>query len=797
MGGGTSQGTFSGVALTEALKLLVLHGDGGKPPDSIEIDAVSGASAGSLTLAILLRTLLTPRSSAEDEAISRQVDALHPDAVRLAPLGSAARDRLLAAQAAQNKQRQLWAQQAHVEALLTDHGGDRKHDPGLLARRLLDDLARQFLVTPEVDLGKRQLLGDRTVLCCTLANLSPIATRTAPRTAADASGGLAALADAVTSKGHRDLRLFDISYTPLPSRPSSGIHPKRWVPCHGGSERSAGNPGARGTLDIRSPSAWAHIAATAIASGAFPFGFAPVPLTRWWWEYGRALWPFDRNEVPTQVFAYVDGGTFNNEPLRETLRLASFLDSAGGDAERVVLFVDPNLSSLDPTIDCQVPILRRFGDNGEPLPTFARLAAHAGTMLSALRSEASVSESNRSHDVQDLFAVRAEKRAILEQSLPADEGPLQGPPAAALRALVDSCTKRLEGRGDEASLPPSLLDIEAELERVIREESSLAPLAGRVAGFVARKDPARDPMASRWLLALHYLSLDLAMGLEGKRPATIVPLVPMWEPADPKSVFDLPNESVGTFAGFMSGTAQCFTLAAGRHCATRFMVACGQVPPSVPVPDRPTWDADRERLFQDEVRAGLEPLLRRIDEVLGDAGIVPLLGGLVAKEVVSRMRKGILAGLETRTERRCAFELRLKLPWATFRLVHSEAGKDPIVRTRIGASDWLVCHRLHAWRKSTGAPLGWTPPARLALLEETAGVFCHVSLPPADLVEQARTLINPVFEAEISKADGPHHRMAKPRTVSPTWTLRNGLEPLEAALLDGSVPYTPLKRLPC
>ena len=57
MGGGVSLGSFSGAALTEALKLLVLFGKdkSGKDYDEVIVDGMSGASAGAIALTIMLK----------------------------------------------------------------------------------------------------------------------------------------------------------------------------------------------------------------------------------------------------------------------------------------------------------------------------------------------------------------------------------------------------------------------------------------------------------------------------------------------------------------------------------------------------------------------------------------------------------------------------------------------------------------------------------------------------------------------------------------------------------------------
>ena len=62
MGGGVSLGAYSGSTLTEALKQMILLGQdsSGKPYDDIELDVMSGSSAGAISLAVMLRSLADP-----------------------------------------------------------------------------------------------------------------------------------------------------------------------------------------------------------------------------------------------------------------------------------------------------------------------------------------------------------------------------------------------------------------------------------------------------------------------------------------------------------------------------------------------------------------------------------------------------------------------------------------------------------------------------------------------------------------------------------------------------------------
>ncbi|MBK8371027.1 MAG: patatin-like phospholipase family protein [Saprospiraceae bacterium] len=76
MGGGVSLGSYSGAALTEALKLLVLYGQDkdGTQYESVEVDGMSGASAGSIALAIMMRCLIDYKSLLSIQKIKDSVN---------------------------------------------------------------------------------------------------------------------------------------------------------------------------------------------------------------------------------------------------------------------------------------------------------------------------------------------------------------------------------------------------------------------------------------------------------------------------------------------------------------------------------------------------------------------------------------------------------------------------------------------------------------------------------------------------------------------------------------------------
>jgi patatin-like phospholipase len=97
--------------------------------------------------------------------------------------------------------------------------------------------------------------------------------------------------------------------------------------------------------------AWRFACEAALSTGAFPFAFRLVPLTRSRQEYVNAdpvgsqfllPWP-----AATAMFAYTDGGTFQNEPLGLAKNLVDITDQHRDADSRFYLFVSPGLKRGD------------------------------------------------------------------------------------------------------------------------------------------------------------------------------------------------------------------------------------------------------------------------------------------------------------------------------------------------------------------------------------------------------------------------------------------------------------------
>src|SRR5262249_11189034 len=137
----------------------------------------------------------------------------------------------------------------------------------------------------------------------TLANLTPVITSAIPP--ADPTG--AALREAMRSSVHREVRVYDLIFS---GKQDWWDYPDRWRRFE--------------TIDA---TLFDEMKLTALACGAFPAAFEPVTLMRYREEYVDQDWQDALGDEPMHPFTYMDGGTFNNEPVREAFRLSSFLDS--------------------------------------------------------------------------------------------------------------------------------------------------------------------------------------------------------------------------------------------------------------------------------------------------------------------------------------------------------------------------------------------------------------------------------------------------------------------------------------
>src|SRR5690606_15733783 len=132
MGGGVSLGTFSGAALSEAIKLALLFGvdADGKPYDRVVIDVFSGASAGAMALAAMLRVLVHRTPEQEAAARKRLEEEFGLDLSAYPPERQAD---IVAAQVVQDVQERVW-----VEERSEEHTSELQSREKLVCRLMLE-----------------------------------------------------------------------------------------------------------------------------------------------------------------------------------------------------------------------------------------------------------------------------------------------------------------------------------------------------------------------------------------------------------------------------------------------------------------------------------------------------------------------------------------------------------------------------------------------------------------------------------------------------------------------------------
>jgi len=478
MGGGVSLGTFSGSALTEALKFLILYGQdkNGNPYDKVVLDGMSGASAGAIALTIMLKTLIDYKAMMKvynqkvesyegktDEELIELTGTKHRDQKvteetliqELADIyfqGNTSsikahpkREQLKALQLAQKVQRQIWTKQLTVKNLYGAKLNTHKLNPhdsfALLHREVLIKSA-QFYLTDDLSFNlnnNAQVLDKhRVVFACSLTNLVPIEIEKE----LDGKKQPILKQNAFKSTGsqnHAELRVFDFVFDneTEDKKPTDDC----WFQI---ANRSSANKRRNEGMNLTfsDPKTWRILASSALACGAFPFAFEPVVLKRYKQEYEEFYWPkvfdsilkdtpkdrveksfFDEVDDNNQYqpidyksfnFPYIDGGTFNNEPIREAFKIGSFQDFGNEykDYDRLILFVDPavrqekyssfNVGSYQ-SISTDVKLgITSFKNE------FSKLIGNIGSTVGLLANQGSIKEEHRIRDKEESIGLREE-----------------------------------------------------------------------------------------------------------------------------------------------------------------------------------------------------------------------------------------------------------------------------------------------------------------------------------------------------------------------------------------------------
>lgn len=815
MGGGNSLGTFSGSALSQALKLLLLRGvdRAGAPYQRVEVDVFSGSSAGSLSLALMLRGLADPDAERRMSAKVRLIEEFGSEFTKRSKKEKRA---LMAAQALQDVQEELWVREINLEKLLglgSPEAIERtRFTSGVFDRGAVEDLARKHLNFPcmserdgsnAVNFSNRQLLADRVLFASSIANLTPILADASVEFPAD-DMGLRGLSDGMTSRVHNELRVFDLHFTPVEteSLTDTEVFPRRWCRYHTGDKVRDTELSGRGVGDLRRARAWSKIAATSIASAAIPFAFEPVPLERRSYEFGEtedrqvSLWPKALKGKERHVFTYVDGGIFNNEPLREAFRLASFIDAQNpeGDFERLIIFVDPNVATPDPPLG--LSHLQRWlldrpnrllgsldGVDLERRTTLDRLIPLTGSVLEAVTNESRVVEADKVFQTRNNFRIRNLIREELAAALST------APEPSVLDSLATRLRDLLEIDRTGAMIPAGALSLDGELRRVLVEEGgsgqALHALRGKSPGairsFVEAPGAAPEEERSSWLRALTFVAVDRVMDLEGKmEQSRVVAISPATDPTNPTHREELPGRLANGFGGFMSELAGEHEVELARYCAQLFLQAGGRIK-EIRLPDKPDFSRNRTQYLK-EVHEGLETVERRIVDILAGSH-VDLLGWIPAR-ILRHLVQGKLAKLGEEPDGSIRYELRIEVPSRRFEFDGRGLGDRDQKPVRIDGKLYLVTFGTYR----PGIEEAWAGPhisGKKQLLKVdrrgkggfTGKRFCTVALPEEGTLKTGRTLPSPILIARVKKSDKGGHMGAK------RWTMVDLVEGLDRTIL--------------
>ena len=507
MGGGVSLGSFSGGAMAEVIHQLqnnlntdVYH--------SFEVDAVSGASAGGMTVGILIRALADPGNTT----------------------GKVAADRVL------QLMRQAWVDDPNIDIsnLISDVEMDDK--ASFLDREAVDRIAARVIGWPEDKAPSPKLLAERVLLGVTLLNYNgiPISQTEIP-----------ALGDSLSTTLFQDYRMFCLDFKKDAEEP-----PSRWI--------------SYDLNDLKNPGPWKTIAATTIGGGAFPLAFEPVVLTRREEEFGK-LWP--RKDLPTGTtefkFTHGDGGAFNNEPLREAAKMIRHLDSteAPGTFDRILVVIDPSISG--PNHDFSLPFhmtheidrgLGFFdGEDVVPADFSGQIMKIGERLLTAIRGQASFKDFLAADKINNRLAWRNQARVLVQDVVSAI-------PDARARDLDAKAAQALKGilkeKENASAVPDTALKLKEERERIRLELQSSANSADI------------KERLSCTLLAL----LDQVAGLRGKSAMHIYGIAPTQlvrpQKTPPQVVkVELAGDFLHGFGGFFDREFREYDFQVGRAMA--------------------------------------------------------------------------------------------------------------------------------------------------------------------------------------------------------------------------------------
>jgi predicted acylesterase/phospholipase RssA len=677
MGGGVSLGTFNAGALSQSIKLAILYAEDrdGISFESVEIDVFSGASAGSISLALMLRSLAAQTPQQIDKATCDIEDEFTKELVDTLPVGK--KKALIAAQVMQNEQHNIWVKKIRMDKLLApgsgaiDDNDSLKYTAGILNRAALENIAVELIKeSPTININKsKELLANRVLFASSLSNLTPII-QNAKNEFSVSAGGEFALGDGMTSYTHRESRVFDLylGAKDLDDLNDKEKHPNRWVRYHLGDI----GEGVIGDMRDDNHDVWWKIVSTAMASGAFPMAFEPVVLERYKYEYADT-WPKELNGQEQFNFTYIDGGVFNNEPIRDAFKLASFMDAndVRPNIERAIIFVDPSVTVNKTQLN--VPVHSRFkltspvfGDNvfgdidGVDLivkTSLDRLQRHIGSIVTSIFNQARALEGDKIFQVRKKFKNR---NAIRKRY--ANQSSINASPE--LLSTLLAHIQQVQESDDEHVLFPNVgLNIIAEVKRITREEPTLFSdvnfnqIENDLNKIKSNLVPSYP--ADKWYLFFRFIMLDQSMRLTGKSDKTrffaIGPYTNFVVGGKPKRI-ELPGDKLQAFGGFLYEPTRDLDMQLGKFCAHQALTTENFLHLAPLTSKEPEFTAAHKKGYEQALRKGTNDLIDRVLDMVSESH-VPLISS-IPKFALKFLVENILHNEVLPGE----IELRIKIP---------------------------------------------------------------------------------------------------------------------------------------
>ena len=312
--GAVSLGSYEAGVMYEVLEAIALHNEsvGADHPERVEIDVITGASAGAMTAAILSRQLYYGGK-----------------ALRIPYHG--------------NPLFNAWVQNVSIDQLLSVHTDEHRYS--LLSSAVIDEIGRQSIPDePGLAMDPHPAAAQTLQVGFAMSNLNGYK-QEIPGSGGNESFAYSRYKDQFVCRLQRRPPELDQHDSPT-SKPGMAIHLTELEPQLRG-RKVVWEP-------IHNTCRWGILREMALSSGAFPFAFRARRIVRSGGSKNSMMSTRDSSIKSTSGdklhggdYLYTDGGVFENEPVGMAANLTEILDAGHADADRSYLFVAPGKRTID------------------------------------------------------------------------------------------------------------------------------------------------------------------------------------------------------------------------------------------------------------------------------------------------------------------------------------------------------------------------------------------------------------------------------------------------------------------